>query len=62
MLTQRYADAMQLAWRLHDGQYRKGTKIPYVSHLIAVSSLALARIFRQLGVGSLVAEPVVIGI
>lgn len=41
MLTQRYADALQLAWRLHDGQVRKGTTIPYVSHLIAVSSLAL---------------------
>ncbi len=41
MLTQRYADALQLAWKLHDGQLRKGTKIPYVSHLIAVSSLAL---------------------
>ena len=41
MLTERYADAMQLAWRLHDGQLRKGTAIPYVSHLIAVSSIAL---------------------
>lgn len=41
MLTERYADALQLAWRLHDGQVRKGTTIPYVSHLIAVSSIAL---------------------
>lgn len=41
MLTQRYADGLQLAWELHQGQFRKGTKIPYVSHLIAVSSLAL---------------------
>ena len=41
MLTPRYADALQLAWSLHDGQVRKGTKIPYVSHLIAVSSIAL---------------------
>ncbi|WP_298826539.1 HD domain-containing protein [uncultured Piscinibacter sp.] len=41
MLTQRYADALQLARKLHDGQFRKGTMIPYVSHLIAVSSLAL---------------------
>lgn len=41
MLTQRYADALQLAWQLHRTQYRKGTRIPYVSHLIAVSSLAL---------------------
>lgn len=41
MLTERYADALQLAWRLHDGQLRKGTSIPYVSHLIAVSSIAM---------------------
>jgi len=41
MLTERYADALQLAWRLHDGHLRKGTQIPYVSHLIAVSSIAL---------------------
>lgn len=41
MLTERYADALQLAWRLHDGQLRKGTTIPYVSHLIGVSSIAL---------------------
>lgn len=41
MLTQRYADALQFAWQLHDGQLRKGTTIPYVSHLLAVSSLAL---------------------
>lgn len=37
----RYAQAMQLAWHLHDGQLRKGTTIPYLSHLIGVSSLAL---------------------
>jgi GTP pyrophosphokinase len=41
MLTPRYADALQWAWKLHDGQRRKGTAIPYLSHLLAVSSLAL---------------------
>ena len=41
MLTQRYADALQLAWKLHDGHVRKGTAISYVSHLLAVSSIAL---------------------
>ncbi|HOX69811.1 MAG TPA: HD domain-containing protein, partial [Burkholderiaceae bacterium] len=41
MLTERYADALQLAWKLHSTQVRKGTTIPYISHLIAVSSLAL---------------------
>jgi len=41
MLTQRYPDALQLAWRLHDGHLRKGTSVPYLSHLIGVSSIAL---------------------
>lgn len=41
MLTERYAEALQLAWKLHSTQVRKGTTIPDVSHLIAVSSLAL---------------------
>ena len=41
MLTERFADALQFAWRLHDGQLRKGTAIPYVSHLMAVASIAL---------------------
>ena len=41
MLTERYADALQLALKLHSGQVRKGTMIPYFSHLIAVSSIAL---------------------
>jgi len=41
LLTERYADALQFAWRLHDGQLRKGTSIPYISHLISVSGLAL---------------------
>ena len=41
MLTERSADALQLAFRLRHGHLRKGTAIPYVSHLIAVSSIAL---------------------
>lgn len=40
MLTGRDADALQLAWRLHDGQLRKGTAIPYVSHLMLVQVFA----------------------
>lgn len=41
MLTERYADTPQYAWRPHDGQARKRNAIPYVSHLLAVTSLAL---------------------
>lgn len=41
MLGTRYADALALAVRLHDGQVRKGTGIPYVAHVLAVSALTL---------------------
>jgi (p)ppGpp synthase/HD superfamily hydrolase len=33
--------ALQFATRLHAAQSRKGTQIPYISHLIAVASLVL---------------------
>lgn len=35
------AQAAALAFRLHGGQRRKGTAIPYVSHLMAVTALVL---------------------
>jgi (p)ppGpp synthase/HD superfamily hydrolase len=41
MLTQRYIDAVALAFELHREQTRKGTGIPYISHLFSVSALAL---------------------
>lgn len=41
MLTQRFTDALALAHNLHRNQMRKGTKIPYISHLMAVSGLVL---------------------
>ncbi len=37
--TTRLGEAFDLAVRLHDSQLRKGTPIPYVSHLMAVASL-----------------------
>ena len=40
-LTSRFEDALSFAARLHSGQLRKGTAIPYVSHLLAVASVAL---------------------
>jgi GTP pyrophosphokinase len=36
-----FARALEFATRLHAGQYRKGTDIPYVAHLLAVASLVL---------------------
>ena len=41
ILTQRYADAVAYASSLHAEQARKSTNIPYISHLLGVSSLVL---------------------
>ena len=41
MLSARFESALSFAARLHAGQLRKGTRIPYVSHLLAVASLVL---------------------
>ena len=41
ILTQRYADAVAYASALHANQVRKSTTIPYISHLLGVSSLVL---------------------
>ncbi len=40
-LSTRFEQALLLATRLHAGQRRKGTNVPYVAHLLAVASLAL---------------------
>lgn len=40
-LSPRYFEAVAYASGLHAGQTRKGTVIPYVSHLLGVSSLVL---------------------
>jgi (p)ppGpp synthase/HD superfamily hydrolase len=40
-LTARFEDALGYATRLHAGQLRKGTTIPYVSHPLAVAGLVL---------------------
>lgn len=37
----RYADAVAWAIELHAGQVRKATQVPYVAHLLGVSSLVL---------------------
>ena len=41
VLTERYADAVAYASALHADQARKSTTIPYISHLLGVSSLIL---------------------
>ena len=41
LLTERFSSALQDAAQLHQGQKRKGTEIPYVSHVLAVAALVL---------------------
>lgn len=41
LLTSRFYDALTYASRLHAAQVRKGTRIPYVSHLLGVASLVI---------------------
>jgi (p)ppGpp synthase/HD superfamily hydrolase len=41
MLTTRYDEAFRYAHELHGTQKRKGTSIPYISHLMIVSALVI---------------------
>jgi len=41
VLDTTYAEAVAYAAEVHGGQVRKGTSIPYISHLLGVSSLIL---------------------
>lgn len=41
MLGDRFHDAIRYAADAHEGQTRKGTSVPYFSHLLAVASLVL---------------------
>ena len=40
-LTRRFVEALAYATEVHEGQTRKGTPVPYVSHVLAVCSLVL---------------------
>ena len=41
VLGSRFADAVRLVSELHASQVRKGTEIPYVSHLLGVAAIVL---------------------
>jgi (p)ppGpp synthase/HD superfamily hydrolase len=41
MTTPRYAKAVALATSAHYGVFRKGTTVPYISHPLAVSAMAM---------------------
>ncbi|GAG78041.1 unnamed protein product [marine sediment metagenome] len=41
LLTSRFERAFEVVNQLHAEQYRKGSNVPYISHLLAVSALVL---------------------
>jgi (p)ppGpp synthase/HD superfamily hydrolase len=41
ILSTRFEDALTYACTIHAGQTRKGTGVPYISHLLSVAALAL---------------------
>lgn len=41
MLTSRFDKAIQFVRQIHSKQFRRGTNIPYISHLLAVCSIVL---------------------
>ena len=41
LLTHRFESALSFAFRLHQNQYRKQSKVPYISHLLAVTAIVL---------------------
>jgi (p)ppGpp synthase/HD superfamily hydrolase len=41
ILSSRFEEALLFATKLHAGQVRKGTTIPYVAHLLAVTAIVL---------------------
>ena len=40
-LTKRFDEALVFASQVHNDQLRKGTKIPYIAHLLSVTALVL---------------------
>jgi (p)ppGpp synthase/HD superfamily hydrolase len=42
--SQRFEDALVLAHQLHADQVRKGTTIPYIGHLLAVTSIVIENV------------------
>ena len=41
ILSTRFEEALLFATKLHAGQWRKGTTIPYIAHLLAVTAIVL---------------------
>ncbi|HUF90109.1 MAG TPA: HD domain-containing protein [Gemmatimonadota bacterium] len=59
MVGSRFVRAVDLAGEWHGDQRRKGTKIPYISHLLAVASLVLeARGDESLAIAALLHDSI----
>lgn len=41
LLSSRFGDALEYAFRLHREQMRKGSQVPYIAHLLSVTALVL---------------------
>lgn len=41
VLSERFSEALVFASQLHATQVRKGSGVPYITHLLAVTSIAL---------------------
>jgi (p)ppGpp synthase/HD superfamily hydrolase len=41
MLSDRFFDAVRYAGEAHAGQFRKGTNVPYIGHLLGVASIVI---------------------
>jgi (p)ppGpp synthase/HD superfamily hydrolase len=39
--SDKFTQALSFAAKLHNGQLRKGTQIPYISHLLSVSAIVM---------------------
>ena len=50
-LGERFTEAVDFAREKHDGIARKGTRIPYLSHLLAGASLAIEDAASDLTLG-----------
>jgi (p)ppGpp synthase/HD superfamily hydrolase len=42
ILTSRFAEAMHYAWKVHRAEDRKGTRVPYMAHLLGTAGIVLA--------------------
>ena len=47
MNSKKYAEAVQFATIAHEGAYRKGTKIPYVTHVIEAGLIAMSLTYDE---------------